>query len=320
MVLLFVLSKQHLDLAVAEVLSIAKTCTYEQHEHLFLVDCTYSKKFLRLAYTKKICKVLFFCVPSQFEKKFNDFNFKKVYVKSFSARIFGKEHVPFSERTLGGNIGKMLVTPLVNLKHPTTAFELHTLKNFFVMSTLVHEFTYSFDDRKGHKRPSLHPSTLHPQLARCLVNLTGIEHGKILDPFCGSGGILLEAGLLGFEPIGYDIDPEMIIRARKNLDYFHLKNYMLACKDATTIHQPFSYMATDLPYGVNTKKVSYDTLYNSFLTVVKKYCRKKAVICFPDFFDYNPLLKKLQLTKQYEFTYYLHKSLSKKIVVIDLMK
>jgi hypothetical protein len=39
----------------------------------------------------------------------------------------------------------------------------------------------------------------------------------ILDPFCGTGGTLIEAALIGCREAGTDADLEMIAGSRKNL-------------------------------------------------------------------------------------------------------
>lgn len=48
----------------------------------------------------------------------------------------------------------------------------------------------------------------YPQLARCLFNLAKVNPGSsILDPFCGSGTVLLEGYLNGFNAVGFDLNP-----------------------------------------------------------------------------------------------------------------
>jgi tRNA (guanine10-N2)-dimethyltransferase len=61
---------------------------------------------------------------------------------------------------------------------------------------------------------------LPPKLARMMINLAGIEpHGaSVLDPFCGSGTVLMEAALMGCEPItGSDFSEKAIRDSRKNI-------------------------------------------------------------------------------------------------------
>ncbi len=63
---------------------------------------------------------------------------------------------------------------------------------------------------------------LPPKLARMMINLSGADpiHSTLLDPFCGSGTVLMEAALLGFEQVtGSDISPKAIADTRANLDW-----------------------------------------------------------------------------------------------------
>ncbi len=76
---------------------------------------------------------------------------------------------------------------------------------------------------------------LPPKLARMMINLSGMDpKGKtLMDPFCGSGTVLMEGMLLGFEKfIGSDISKQMIEDSRKNLGWFTGK-YELESKDLT---------------------------------------------------------------------------------------
>ena len=104
------------------------------------------------------------------------------------------------------------------------------------------ELKHKFGLRKPHLRPGFHPSSLNPKLARAIVNLTGIEKGKILDPFCGVCGILIEAGLIGLFPVGYDIDEEMLKKAELNFRYFGIKRFILEKKDARKLKKKFNYV------------------------------------------------------------------------------
>lgn len=62
---------------------------------------------------------------------------------------------------------------------------------------------------------------LPPKLARILVNLAGPNTARtLLDPFCGSGTILMEAALSGYDQIvGSDIDPRQVQDAIQNTDW-----------------------------------------------------------------------------------------------------
>ncbi len=176
-----------------------------------------------------------------------------------------------------------------------------------------------FEKRRAHLLPAAHPAMTHPRVARAMVNLSGARR-EVLDPFCGAGGILIEAGLCGLQSCGLDIDKTSLRRARSNLDFFGIQNYRLSIEDATAFSSCHEAVVTDLPYGLNTKIThsDLDVLYLSFLKNVATNNIKKAVVAFPDFVDYSPLIEKAGLSLTAEFTYYLHKNLSKKIAVLSL--
>lgn len=52
-----------------------------------------------------------------------------------------------------------------------------------------------------------YPAKFHPPIARKLIELVSKEADTVLDPFCGSGTLLVEAAGLGRNAIGTDVDP-----------------------------------------------------------------------------------------------------------------
>ena len=72
-------------------------------------------------------------------------------------------------------------------------------------------------------------------------------------------------------------------------------------------------IVTDIPYGLNTKPVDIDKLLKQFLK--KAYlCTKQMVIAFPSTVKYKKYLGKWKLKKEFEI--YIHKSLTKRIIVV----
>jgi tRNA (guanine10-N2)-dimethyltransferase len=68
--------------------------------------------------------------------------------------------------------------------------------------------------RRGLDRPIGIPA----KFARAMANLARVRRGGVLlDPFCGSGGILLEGALIGARPVGIDIDPDLLEIASRTL-------------------------------------------------------------------------------------------------------
>jgi tRNA (guanine10-N2)-dimethyltransferase len=75
-----------------------------------------------------------------------------------------------------------------------------------------------FEFRRPHLRPFFYPGTLMPRIARALVNLSHVKkEEKLIDPFCGTGGILVEACLAGAKCIGVDVQEKLMRGAKQNL-------------------------------------------------------------------------------------------------------
>jgi tRNA (guanine10-N2)-dimethyltransferase len=101
-------------------------------------------------------------------------------------------------------------------------------------------------------RPFFRSILVPRQRARCLVNLTGVQPGqRFLDPFCGTGSLLIEAALVGTLASGSDIDPVMVRGSRANLRYEDLPAQVRQI-DARRLGEwgtVFDGLATDIPYG-----------------------------------------------------------------------
>lgn len=62
---------------------------------------------------------------------------------------------------------------------------------------------------------------LPPKLAQILINLAteGAKSGRLLDPFCGTGVVLQEASLMGYQVYGTDLSDKMINYSERNLSW-----------------------------------------------------------------------------------------------------
>ncbi len=59
-----------------------------------------------------------------------------------------------------------------------------------------------------------------PKICRTLLTLAGARPGDtVLDPFCGTGTLLMEAAILGMKCIGVDIDGNQVQGARSNMKW-----------------------------------------------------------------------------------------------------
>jgi tRNA (guanine10-N2)-dimethyltransferase len=106
-----------------------------------------------------------------------------------------------------------------------------------------------YEGRRAQYRPFFRPTSMHPKLARALVNLARTGSGDtVLDPFCGTGGILIEAGLMGMGAVGWDVDPNMVEGCVQNLGEYGLSGE-ISVADALMGEGRFDAIATDPPYG-----------------------------------------------------------------------
>jgi tRNA G10 N-methylase Trm11 len=72
---------------------------------------------------------------------------------------------------------------------------------------------------QGRPKRDAFVGMLPPKLAQIMVNLAGLEKGRILDPFCGTGVILQEAGLMKYAVYGTDLAEKMISYSADNLKW-----------------------------------------------------------------------------------------------------
>lgn len=177
-----------------------------------------------------------------------------------------------------------------------------------------------FNERKPHKRPYVHPTSLNPKLARVLVNLSRVKEGDmILDPFCGTGGILIEAGLMGMQVMGCDISEEAMKGCMLNLKHYGITGLVEACDamNLETINKEVDAIVTDLPYGRSSyvnRRGNMEEFYSSFLSSAVGLLKpgKHLVAVFPNTVNVpEPIGFKIRET----YNVYVHKSLTRQIVV-----
>lgn len=356
---IFFLSGDYIDLGREEIVSLFDVDEYRFIGRLGVIDLNNGKSlhraFQRLALTKSVYKFTFECKVNDLIKTMKRFDWNSVYEDDFCLRIvhFKKNQttsksngvgnnpfVDFSEEELAGHIWRNLRNPKVNLENPKTLIEIFIINDKAYCGRLIFQNNENFEERKSHLRPFPHPSSLHPKVARALVNITGIKEDEILlDPFCGTGGFLIEAGLMNAKTHGYDINKEMIDGCIENLKNFKIEDFKIFQKNALKIFHRFDYLVTDLPYGLNSnvmlkydkdwkkyrlnKKINaknfeakLEIFYSKFLKNLRKKLRKKAIIVFPDYVNYKKLLKQSKFKIEKEFENYVHRSLTRRIVKV----
>jgi len=166
--------------------------------------------------------------------------------------------------------------------------------------------------------------SLHPRLARTLVNLTQLQTGEtVLDTFCGTGGILLEAGLIGLDIIGADIDLRMVQGTKTNLTHWGLKNFKLIEANITELPDKLGPLhpqaiVTEPPYGraSTTGGEELDELMEKSFSVFSSVLppNGRVVISLPDTKLVEHAKNKFELLDRFEVR--VHKSLTKSIFLL----
>lgn len=167
-----------------------------------------------------------------------------------------------------GNVGGMIKEKLgarVSLEDPDVVFQVEKLENgrfvFGVSSQGIKEFTWN--KRRPRARRFFLPSAIYPKLARLLVNLSRVKEGEyFLDPFCGTGSLLIESSVMGIGTIGFDLTRWIAKGARLNLEGLSLDFGSVMRADSTYPRFPLNRVdaiATDVPYGRASSTKGKDT-------------------------------------------------------------
>ncbi len=308
------LSKHNIKLSRLEAIRLLKPKRHFLLNNVLFMDIDSHSLGLvgRLAFTKAAAIVLFSARTAEnLLKKAKSFDFAGQFDSSFMVSVSGAIN---KKRVFGivyENIKRATgKDPKISLDSPGTRF-LFFLQRPFFCGILIDKKNHNFSGRLPHKRPGFAPVSLSPRLALAMVNLSGVTNGLIADPFCGTGGIIIEACLAGNRAIGSDIDKKMICLAEKNIAFFGLHNCRLLLKDALEFNIKADAVVTEPPYGKNTKKIRKD-LYKKFITGCS-YSRT-LVISLP---------RKIRITRQMQwkkvavFKEYIHKSMTKYIYVLE---
>lgn len=124
----------------------------------------------------------------------------------------------------------------------------HRIDEFFVdhqaeevwRTVWVHDYEHWIKKDRHLPFANAKAGILPPKIARSMVNLVPlVPKGKLLlDPFCGSGRVLVEAAELGYQIGGSDILEEQVRQTTANLDFlgFHGQIEVL---DATHLSDKF---------------------------------------------------------------------------------
>ena len=321
MKLIFELSGENATLPFAELGCVGTVLDHRLQ--VAIVEAEDPNAAHRLAMTHRVIEYLGECEPhlAAFEKLLRDLSLETD--QEFAGRV-KKIHGgstspnPCSQKEFERMIGSRISGP-VSLKHPDVEYRAILSEDRCYFGKVIFSFERSsFDSRNPGKRDFFHPGVMMPRMARTLVNIAGVQEDNImLDPFCGTGGILIEGHLLGARVTGSDFDTLMVRGSRQNIPGSDL---MLA--DATCL--PFcdhavDAVVTDFPYGQSVcikKSDTMDMLYGDALEEIRRVLKKgkKAVVVTHR--DISSIAAEYFTIVQ-QHNQRVHKSLTRRILVLS---
>jgi len=176
--------------------------------------------------------------------------------------------------------------------------------------------------RSPVNRPFRLPSTLKPKEARVVVNLARVPPGgTLLDPFAGSGAILLEASALGYMTFGVEVKGWVARGARRNLNAFGLgglSEVVAADSRLLPLRCRFDGVATDPPYGKSTTVVGgrrselVDAVIGELLDSIGR--GRRVVVVYPEGPDLPEILRSDKVVERY--SYRVHSALVRTVNVL----
>jgi len=317
MKLLFELSGEHPEMPFAELECVGRVI--DRRTQVAIVECPDPAKTERLSLTHVVMEYLGECDAS---KKGLESLLKRLDIHStgtFAGRVKKMNDSPIKdsqlelERTIGSYINGT-----VSLKSPEVEFRAIFSADKCYFGRVIRKI-----DRGGYayrnpmRRAFFHPGVMMPIIARALVNLSLIKEGELLfDPFCGTGGVLLEGQLMNSNILGMDMDREMVAGCRCNLP-----SSDIVIADATAIPlvaNSVDAVVTDLPYGqsVCIKADNMAGLYEDSLSEIRRVLKPERRAVVVTHLDIARIAEKEFKIVQFH-SQRVHKSLTRRIMVLE---
>lgn len=324
------------DLAITEFISLWRTYFNEEIEINSIHNTIYSfqtknlinsnDEFLkRLTFTNHISLCKFEGDFENFNKSISSFDLEKYDGKKFavrSKRIKTDFDIAIESKKLAKPIYDSFKNPQVDLKDYDIEFYFFFKdKDNFYFCEKLYENNKDYLRRMPKLRPVVMPYTLKSDMARASINLLELKDGIVLDPFCGIGGILLEAKDMNFEIIGNDISWNDLKYFKENFAYYYPNStYYRSLADSTTQflkENTIDGIVTDIPYGKSSRKIGAD-IYEQFLKNAKVYLKpnKRMIVIYANFVEFKDIALKY-FTEVKTINQYINKSMTRHILILE---
>lgn len=235
----------------------------------------------------------------------------RIRFRSFDLRL---ERMPVDpEKYLNG------IDAVIDLSDPELELTLIRGTDDYLAVTAPAKMRQAWRGRRPRVRRFFHPSAIFPKLSRALVNLSRGREGEIfLDPFVGTGSILIEAAQTGAKAVGIDLSKKMVNGAKENMKGFGQEWLGIVHGDAMMLPiRTVDAIATDLPYGraASTHGATPEEILNGALPLLVRAIKSGGfiVIMHPKGLHIDPVGN---LIVEQEHDLYVHKFLTRTITVL----
>lgn len=210
---------------------------------------------------------------------------------------------------------------LVDLENPENIIDVVSSNGHLIVGRRICiSARKSVMTRSGGRKPFFHPSSLNVELARTMLNLARVREGDIVvDPFSGTGTVLVEAHELRASPIGLDLDPMMAYSSRRNYRWFKAIVHQIL---GDACHMPFRIadaIVTDPPYGRRASTHGFGSLklYEGFIGEASRVLKNNGWIVFlaPSELPVERILESNGFRLEEKFLIEVHSNLTRKLLV-----
>ena len=324
---LFELGGENIELGKCEAIELLKTEKYEPKlvyykENIIILDVLHeiSKIVIRrLGMTKRVSKVVYYSGKNILNEILEEVPIIDIKKKSFAIRLVKRNGI--SEKEIAIKLGeKVPKKNKIDLTKPDVKILYYSGEKTIISLWERDLETYYTKCLEHHikYRPFFSPISIHPRISRSMVNLSNSTKGdRVIDPFCGTGGMLIEIADMQIEAIGIDILGKMVENSIGNLKHYNLKGVVVKGDIENISNYDFKAIVTDPPYGLSTTtkgegvKELMSRSMEIFARIMKKEQRIVVAISNPK------LINSKEFTLIHKFEWYIHKSLTRYILVLE---
>jgi tRNA G10 N-methylase Trm11 len=230
-------------------------------------------------------------------------NFLKKLLKNAKNALRYKGKVRFLNKP-GKNVRSVAVFE-EKLHQKGTDILIFKKGNAFLLAKTVSVQNFKKYSIRDYDRPARDAKSgmLPPKLAQLMINLacSGKNEGTIYDPFCGSGTVLMEGMLMGYNVMGSDLSEKAIKDSEENIKWltgkFDVDKSLLKglfVKDATAIDSsdfnvPPDFVVTETYLGPPLSQIppkneiekNFKEIEENVLGTLKRLREKVVVIAVP---------------------------------------